>query len=57
LGKLAINRVTLSLNLWVGGHLLHGAFECFGAMELDVPAKSRAYEPIEVVTELGWSNT
>jgi hypothetical protein len=56
MSEIARDRAALSLDFWVGSHLLHGSLERLGTLRLGEIAKSGTYEPIEVRAEGGRRN-
>jgi hypothetical protein len=53
MSEIARDRPALSLDFWVGSHLLHSSLELLGTLRLSEIAKSGTYEPIEVRAQ--WS--
>ena len=48
MSEIARYRAALSLDFWVGSHLLHGSLEGLSALRFSKIAESSSYEPIEV---------
>jgi len=53
MSEIARYRAALSLDFWVGSHLLHGSLERSGALGFSEITKSSTYEPIEIRAQ--WS--